>query len=943
MKAPPNISRWSLRWREPLWIISTTLYILAIVALALFSMVVWNSWSDYRLLNENAKLTRIASDLLSVSDQFAAERGFTAAALNTSSSEQANRFREELEKYRETGDTHLENAVNEIIELNASHPENIIFDLGLLHIMEARQHVSSLRSRADSNPEGNPPVITTEEWFHEMSHAINRIQHVSELVITDQFLNHNSSASGYRTIRDWTWIISENLGRERALLASYLLAATPIPEDAVYELKTYHHEVEYKLGVLNGLNAIDYIDPRVIQSIQDINEALSGRFSETRDSIYQHADSGNYSVSSEQWLNAATQAIETVLALSQQCSEIIQADIEKEKFNKLLIIYFLLLLSPLLIFLLLKSIQKTRDTTKVLIATKQTAEIKSRELNKEVAWRKSIEEELRLSEQGFLRLVMQNPVGIVVTGDEGACLFINSAGERMLNQKMGEIIANKALLLTPPGFRVEIDINHNVHTFGTAEGQISETAWNNKKERLILLNDITSRKAVESEVAHMTYHDKLTGLANRVLFGSRLEHAINRARRKGSVLAVLFVDLDKFKVINDTLGHSIGDELLGKVAGKLLGCVRDDDTVGRMGGDEFAVLIEDLSRPDEADTVAEKIQVAQSGKIHIQRHYLNISASIGISMYPRDTDNPDMLIQYADTAMFHAKEQGRGNVLHFNPEMGVRFSERLELENCMHQAVRQQEFEIHYQPKVDGSSKRIIGAEALLRWNHPQRGAVSPEEFIPVLEDTGLIIPLGKWILERVCAQNKAWQESGLTPIVTSVNLSPVQLVLESLEKDLKEILHNTQLSPEYLELEVTETALMQSPESCARTLQQIMAIGIHIAIDDFGTGYSSLSHLKTLPINKLKIDRSFVMDIPHDTNDMSITRAIISLARNMNLDVIAEGVETADQLKFLKENGCDNMQGFYFSQPLTAIQFAALLKEQSRDDGLANRRLAML
>jgi len=362
-----------------------------------------------------------------------------------------------------------------------------------------------------------------------------------------------------------------------------------------------------------------------------------------------------------------------------------------------------------------------------------------------------------------------------------------------------------------------------------------------------------------------------------------------------------------------------------------------------MGGDEFIVLIEDLDPADEADAVAAKIQFALSEKFIIQRHFLNISASIGISIYPRDTDNPDMLIQSADTAMFHAKEKGRGNVVHYNPKMGERFSERLELESCMHSAVNQKEFEIYYQPMVDANNKRVIGAEALLRWNHPLRGAVSPEEFIPVLEDMKLIIPLGKWILERVCAQNKAWQDSGLTPIVTSVNLSPVQLVLESLEKELNEILENTRLSPEYLELEITETALMQSPESCARTLQQIKAMGIHIAIDDFGTGYSSLSHLKTLPINKLKIDRSFVMDIPDDTDDMSITQAIISLTQNLNLDVIAEGVETAIQLEFLKENGCDNVQGFYFSQPLTAIQFEALLKEQSRDDELPNKRLAML
>jgi len=941
MRTLPNVSRWSIRWREPLSIVSTTLSFLVLVILVLFSVVAWNAWSDYRLLNENVHLAQIASDLLSASDQFAAERGFTAAALNTSLTERHTLI-EKLGKYRKTSDTYFADAVNGITQFKESHTHNVIFDLGLLHIEEAKQQIAELRKKVDSVFNGNSHQITTEEWFRGMSDTILHVQHVRELVMADQFITH-SSASGYKTVRDWTWIISENMGRERALLATYLMTGTPIPEDAVFELNAYRHEIEHRLEMLNDLNGLDYIDPRILQSIQDINKALSGPYSDVRSSIYQNADSANYSVSGQQWMNAATRAIEAVLNLSKLSSEIIQADIDREKLNRLLTIFLLLLLSPLIILLLTKGTQKTRDATKALIAAKQSAEHNSENLKKEVVWREQIQEKLRLSEQSFLMLVMQNPVGIAVTGSDGACLFINSAGEKMLNQKMGEVITNKALLLTPPGSRMEIDIHHDEHTFGTAEGQICETIWKNKKERLILLNDITSRKTVESEVAHMTYHDKLTGLANRVLFGSRLEHAINRARRKGSMVAVLFVDIDKFKVINDTLGHSIGDELLGRVAGKLLGCVRDYDTVGRMGGDEFIVLIEDLDPADEADAVAAKIQFALSEKFIIQRHFLNISASIGISIYPRDTDNPDMLIQSADTAMFHAKEKGRGNVVHYNPKMGERFSERLELESCMHSAVNQKEFEIYYQPMVDANNKRVIGAEALLRWNHPLRGAVSPEEFIPVLEDMKLIIPLGKWILERVCAQNKAWQDSGLTPIVTSVNLSPVQLVLESLEKELNEILENTRLSPEYLELEITETALMQSPESCARTLQQIKAMGIHIAIDDFGTGYSSLSHLKTLPINKLKIDRSFVMDIPDDTDDMSITQAIISLTQNLNLDVIAEGVETAIQLEFLKENGCDNVQGFYFSQPLTAIQFEALLKEQSRDDELPNKRLAML
>lgn len=332
MKTPPNLSRWNLRWREPLSIISTTIYFLVIVILVLFSMVAWESWSSYRLLDDNVKLSQVASDLLYASDQLAAERGFTAAALYASPSERQV-FREELEKYRETGDIQFADAIDRIKEFAASHPRNLTLDLGLLHSEEAKQHIGQLRSRVDSRFNGNMDEIAIEEWFDGISDAIQHARHVRELIMADPFITL-SSVSGYKTIRDWTWIISENLGRERALLATYLLTDTPIQDDAAYELKMYHQEVKHRLDMLNDLNAINYIDPRVISSIRDINEALSGQFSDIRDSIYQHSDSANYGVSGEQWLYTATRAIETVLILSRLSSEIIQADNRKREANQ---------------------------------------------------------------------------------------------------------------------------------------------------------------------------------------------------------------------------------------------------------------------------------------------------------------------------------------------------------------------------------------------------------------------------------------------------------------------------------------------------------------------------------------------------------------------------------------------------------------------------------
>ncbi|TVO69017.1 putative bifunctional diguanylate cyclase/phosphodiesterase [Sedimenticola selenatireducens] len=940
MKTPPHISHWALHWKNPFSAISTTLYFLAIVILILFALIAWRSWSDYRLLDEKVALNQLSANLRTASDQLAAERGFATAAINASASER-EKFLAEVEKYRKSGDAILLDVMSWLQAQQERHAENIIIDLGLLHLKEAKRHIIELRERVDRHVGGNSAEITTEVWFSGISDAIGHEQHAHELIMANQ-LTHRS-IDGYVAIKNWAWSISENVGRVRALLTPYLINKQPIPDFVSFELDSYQRQAEHGLEMLHKLDSIGYVDKRVIDALGKMRDSLSGDFSDIRTRIYKDAAHGNYEVNAEQWLGSATQTIESVLSFSELCSEIVKERINEEKEQKLHTIVQLLLITFVTIFLVAISIRKTRGAAKNLIEAKRTAEESTAELRTEVTWRKSVEEKLRLSEQSFLMLVMKSPVGIVVTGSDGACLFINAVAEKMLNQQKSEPLTNKALSLARLGSRLEIDIHREDHLWGTAEADINETVWGNKKQRLILLHDITSRKNVENEIVHMAYHDNLTGLANRTLFRSRIEHAINRARQKNTIVAILFVDIDGFNVINDTLGHAIGDELLGRIAGKLLTCVDDGDTVGRIGGDDFAVLLEDVQTPEAADACAQRIQNALSEKIPIRGHFINVSACIGISMYPRDADAPDLLMQSASSATFHAKEKGRGSILHFNPRMGERFTHRLELESHLHQAVKKREFEIYYQPMVSARSKRIIGAEALLRWKHPQLGAVSPDTFIPALEEMGLIIDLGRWVIENVCEQNKAWQESGLSHIVTSVNLSPLQLVLESLTQDLRKILADSRLSPEYLELEVTETALMQSPETCAMILQQIMAMGINIAIDDFGTGYSSLSHLRSLPINKLKIDRSFVMDIPHDEGDMSITQAIISLAHNLKLDVIAEGVETSVQLDFLGENGCEKMQGFYFSQPLTAIQFEALLNEQAKDDELPNRRLSML
>ena len=458
--------------------------------------------------------------------------------------------------------------------------------------------------------------------------------------------------------------------------------------------------------------------------------------------------------------------------------------------------------------------------------------------------------------------------------------------------------------------------------------------------------DITDRKRYESQIERQANYDELTGLANRNLFQDRLSQALAYSHRHESGLAVLFIDLDNFKHINDSLGHDAGDLLLTGVASRLSGSVREGDTVTRQGGDEFVLI---LSEESDVQTVTKRILKAMSEPFDINGRELRITCSIGIACYPKDGEDQLTLLKNADAAMYRAKELGRNNAQYYETGMNAKAMERLELENGLYQALARNEFMLHYQPQVDLRTGEIVGMEALVRWLHPVRGLVSPAVFIPVAEASGLIVSLGEWVLRTACAQNKAWQLAGLPPISVAVNLSARQFRQPDLVERVTEILRETELDSTYLELELTESLVMQDVEKTIGTLGRLKAMGIKLSIDDFGTGYSSLSYLKRFPIDTLKIDQSFVRDITTDPDDAAIAKSIISMAHDMQLRVIAEGVETEAQKSFLSLRRCDEMQGYFFSKPLPAVEFEKLLREGRSlpvDDGvtaLGQRTLLLL
>lgn len=442
-----------------------------------------------------------------------------------------------------------------------------------------------------------------------------------------------------------------------------------------------------------------------------------------------------------------------------------------------------------------------------------------------------------------------------------------------------------------------------------------------------LMHEIGERRNIEERLRHLASHDVLTGLPNRALLQERLKQTMSDAQRHDRLMAVMFLDLDRFKVINDTLGHEAGDRLLQAVAARLQSCARAGDTIARLGGDEFTLILSDIKYVDDAARIAQKMLDAVAQPLRVGDRELFVSASIGITLFPFDSDNVDSLLRNADIAMYRAKEQGRNTFQFYTAEMNARALERLSLEGGLRKALERDELRAYYQPQVDLRSGRVIGAEVVLRWQHPEFGLMLPNQFISLAEETGLIVPIGEWILRAACRQNRLWQDDGLEPIRIAVNLSSRQFRQQQLADTVAAILAESGLAPRYLALELTESVVMQQAQPTDTILESLHAQGIELAIDDFGTGYSALSYLKRFPIDVLKIDRSFVRDIAINANDAALCNGIIAMAHSLGIRVIAEGIESPEQARYLHDCGCDAVQGYHYSPPLIAADFGEVLR----------------
>ena len=563
---------------------------------------------------------------------------------------------------------------------------------------------------------------------------------------------------------------------------------------------------------------------------------------------------------------------------------------------------------------------------------------------------KSIEAQENLKElhhsNAFAQSIINYAIeGIITIDSDRIIRYFNPTIGKLFGFSETELLDNDISIIIPNfNFKTSVEPGKVVNETNEIQGvdrsgnilplemSVSSFCVEEKYYYTLIVRDITERKRYEEKIKFQAFYDALTGLPNRVLLRERVTHEINRAKRSNNKFALMYLDLDRFKVINDTLGHDRGDKLLKEMAERLKDAVRDEDLVVRMGGDEFVIILTDLHNAEYVGRIAEKILETVKKPIDIDGNFITLTISIGLTIFPDDATEYEVLLTNADIAMYRAKEKGKNNFQTFTPELNAKAIERLELENSLRRAIEYNEFVLHYQPKVNTKTGKIIGMEALIRWKHPKLGLLAPMDFIPMAEETGLIIPIGEWVLKTACESNKALQNAGLPPLSIAVNLSLRQFELQNLVERVSEILKESGLNPENLELEITESIAMRNVEYTVEVIKELQKIGVQFSIDDFGTGYSSLSQINNLAVNKLKIDKSFVSQIDGIKENSIIASTVLALGKNLRMQVIAEGVENIQQVNFLKDNDCDEMQGFYIAKPMSGEEFKKLYQQSMRE-----------
>lgn len=949
------------------------LMVLGLLCAIAIAAIAWNSIDVIRQHQAASRLglvNLLADKSLKLTTELAVERGLTSTLLAMPDKLNPDQL-VRLNDQRKRTDSRYQ-AFSQILQKHYAPEGQEPLDHAYPAMQQLHKQLQQLRREVDRVFLGDKAAQISLRWLGLVTGKINDISKLQRSIMapteeTGHVINYG------QMLRDSFYTMAEYAGRERAIVGRAIALERALDEEELQQLIQFREAILF--GEKKSIEVLDFYPetPEIKAALARYHSIFKGSYEQLRDQVLKASRSGKpYPVTELVWFSEASRSIDTITAISEAASTHNRQDIDaiQQQANQtvigllatILLVFGLFIATYLITYRrILSPLNLLENAARTIESGNlgQPCEINARDefgrlgqsfesmrlsLLADRQQRERVEQELRKLHQA----VEQGVSALVITDAEGITEYVNHRFELITGYSQEEIIGKRYNKLrsgqTPLG--VYKEMWRTLKSGRIWEGELlnrkknGELYWElvsispvrNRQGEISnfigMQHDITQRKAMEEQLNFLAHHDELTGLPNRCLLADRFTQLIGHSQRHQKKIALLMLDLNRFKLINDSLGHETGDQVLIEVGNRLTKLARTSDTVSRYGGDEFVILLTEIESANTVTDFARRITQKINKPIAIGERLLHVSCSIGVALWPQDGKTLDKLLSNADAAMYQAKKRNGEKLQFFTEELNHQVQQRMEMESGLRHAIQGNELELYYQPQFDQETNRITGMEALLRWHHPQRGLISPDRFIPLAEETGLILPIGEWVLETACLQLKQFQRGGYQDLIVAVNVSVRQLEGQDMADTVHRIINKTAINPGALEIEITESTMMEDPERMIEALSALKRLGIRLALDDFGTGHSSLSYLQRFPFDKIKIDRAFIRNITRSEDDAAIAMTIGAMAKSLKLEVIAEGVETEEQMTFLKRCGCNHVQGYLISKPIPAMEFGQLLAQ---------------